>query len=440
MTDARRSRRLAGLLAAALAAVLAAAAPAAAQGWLAWDQSAAAMGRGGAMTAAADDPSAAFYNPAGISSLFGTHVRVDLSTAARGGEFESFEGGSFDRSTLDVAGGIYATHAVAAGVTLGLSINAPWGFSVEWDRPSEFAGRFRVTDGSLRSIVVSPVLAWQARPDLAVGGGVVLTYALLDLRRFEQIPDFSAIGGVGPIALARSTYELDGLGAGWVVGATYRVDDRLSVGASARSGLDLDLVGPAAFVDVAPRELRDFLLPGRDRTIGEILDRLYAPGQNARLPFRLPRVVSGGVAWVPVERVRLTADLQWAGWDDADSLALDFVNDTLDDRQRLGFEDAWAVRAGVEVRHRPGQAIRLGFAHEESPASGAAIPLVPDAARNALSAGYGWTAWRDVSIDLAWRVAFLEDREGVALPGNDSPEGTYESTEHRFMVGISRRF
>lgn len=432
--------RRAGLASVALAALLAAAGPARAQAWLEWDQSAAAMGRGGATTAAGDDPAAAFYNPAGIAGLFGTQVRVDLATAAREGRFDGFGGGSSDRNaTLDLRGGLYATHAVATDLTLGLSVNSPWGLGVEWDRPTEFPGRFRAFDTALRSIAVSPVLAWRATPDLAVGGGVVLTYAVMDLERFEQDPDLSAIGGVGPIALARSTYELDGLGAGWVVGVSWRVDDALALGASLRGGMGLDLVGPVDFVDVAPRELRDVVLPGRERTVGEILDARYVD-QDVRVGFELPRVASGGVSWRPIERVRFTADLQWTGWDDARSLDLDFVDDTLDDRQPLGFDDAWSFRAGVEVRHRPGQAIRLGFAHEGSPASGNAIPLVPDAERNALAIGFGCRTWHDVTLDLAYRVAFLHDREGVALPGNETPDGVYASTEHRWMVGASRRF
>ncbi len=424
----------------ALAAILAAAASADAQAWLRWDQSAPSMGRGGAAAADARDASAAFYNPAGIATLFGTHLRVDALASRRGGEFRAFGAGSFDRDPdLDLAGGVYATHTVTHALTLGLAINSPWRHSVEWERPEAFVGRFHATGTSFRSVVVSPILAWQALPDLAVGGGPVVTYGVLEIDRFEQDPDLSAIGGAGPIALARSHYSLDGLAPGWVVGASWRIDDALSIGAHARSGAEIDLVGPVDFEDVAPQELRDFTLPGQEVTIGEILDERYV-SQEVLTRLSLPMVVSGGFAWSPLERLRLTGDLQWIGWSDSESLDLDFDNDSLDDPQPLGFEDSWTIRTGVEVRHRPGQVVRLGFAHVGSPVPAAgSTPLVPDADRDEISAGVGLT-WREVGIDLAYRVAFLTDREGVALPEETSPDGIFESTEHSFAVGISRRF
>lgn len=425
----------------ALAALLAGASSASAQAWLRWDQSAASMGRGGAVAADARDASAAFYNPAGIATLFGTHVRVDAIASRGGGEFRAFGAGSFERAPeTRLAGGLYATHTVAHDLALGLSVNAPWRHSVEWERPSEFVGRFRATGSSLRSVVISPVLAWQALPDLAVGGGPVFTYGVLEIDRFEQDPELSAIGGTGPIALARSSYSMDGLAPGWVLGVSWRIDDALSIGVHARSEAGIDLVGPVRFEDVAPEELRDFVLRIRDSvTVGEILDERYV-SQEVVTRLTLPMVVSGGVAWSPVERLRLTGDLQWIDWSESGSLDLDFLDDSLDDRQSLGYDDSWSFRAGVEVRHRPGQVARLGFAHVESPApSTGSSPLVPDADRDEISAGLG-LVWRDVGVDLAYRVAFLADREGVALPGDTSPDGVFESTEHTLAIGVSRRF
>lgn len=429
-----------GILCLALAGVAAAAPPAFPQAWLQWDQSAAATGRGGAVAAVADDASAAFYNPAGIASLFGTHLRVDAVASRRGGEFDAFGAGSSGREGgFELSGGLYATHSVSRDLALGLAVNAPWGLSVEWERPGSFVGRFRATRTSIRSVSVSPVLAWQALPRLSVAGGPVFTYGVLELGRFEQDPELSALGGAGPIALARSDYELDGIGAGWVAGASWRVDDALSLGAHLRSSIGLDLVGPVAFVDVAPADLRDFTLPGREVSIGEILDARFVPQEvGARLP--LPATASAGVVWSPMERVRLTGDLQWIDWSEAQSLDLDFVDDSLDDRQPLGYDDSWTLRTGVEVRHRSDQVLRIGFAHVESPAPTSGLtPLVPDADRDELSGGVG-LLWREVTIDLAYRISFLSDREGVALPGDPTPDGIFESTEHTLVVGVSRRF
>ncbi|MDX1661764.1 MAG: outer membrane protein transport protein, partial [Gemmatimonadota bacterium] len=195
------------------------------------------------------------------------------------------------------------------------------------------------------------------------------------------------------------------------------------------------------FEDVAPDELRDFVLRLQDSvTVGEILDERYV-AQQVVATTSLPTLVSGGVAWSPVERLRLTGDLQWFGWEEAGSIGLDFVDDSLDDRLTFDYDDdTWSIRTGVEVRHRPGQVVRLGFAHVESPTSRRSLtPVLPDSDRDEISAGVG-LVWRGVQLDLAYRIAFLSDREGVALPGDPSPDGVYESTEQALAVGIARRF
>jgi len=60
------------------------------------DQDAFAVGRGMAFVATADNPSAIYYNPAGISQLDGHHLRGGVYGLHLGVEYDSPAGRSFD--------------------------------------------------------------------------------------------------------------------------------------------------------------------------------------------------------------------------------------------------------------------------------------------------------------------------------------------------------
>ena len=419
-------------------ALFAAPAPAAAQAWLKWDVAARPMGMGGAAAALDDAASAAWYDPAGIATLVGTRISAGGSLSLRSGEVDAVGLGEFDRESETLADGyLHVVHPLAADLTGGLSVVSPWEISTAWDDPETFPGRFHAFRTRLRSLDVSPVLAWRARPDLAVAAGVHVAWARLELGRFEQDPDLSALGGLGPIALARSDVEMDGTGVGWVAGVHWRPIPAVALAAHARGPVGLDLSGVVDFTGTAPASLRDFRLPTGEETVGELLDATYVD-QAARTRIELPALAAAGVAWDPFDRVRLAATVQWAGWGAVDDLELAFADTILADAIPLDYENAWSLRLGAEVRHSPALFVRVGFAHEESPAPTVGVgPILPDADRNALTAGLGIVRG-EFAFDVAWRVAFLEDREGVALPESVDVDGVYGGTEHRLSFGVSR--
>lgn len=413
--------------------------PVLAQGYLDWARSARSVALAGAGAALADDPQAVFHDPAGIAFLAGTHVRAGASVSGDDAALQAVGAGEFGRE-LDpiVDGGLFLTHAFSRRIHGGLAITSPWSASVEWDDPETFVGRFRATSSRLRTISVQPVVGIRASRDLSAAIGIRAIHADLELERFEQDPALSALGGFGPIALARSDFGLDGVGVGWVAGLHARASPAVSLGLQIRGEVDIDLNGLADFTLVAPDELRQFVLPGADETVGERLDARFVD-QNARTTLRLPRVAVLGSAWQVLDRTTLMADVQWGDWSAVEDLELAFEDDDLRNSLPFDYRDAWAYRLGAELRHGAGIVLRLGYSHEESPARATAVaPLLPDADRNAIGAGIG-VPWMGGAVDAAYRWTVFEDREGVAFPADrDRADGLYEAAEHRFAVSFRR--
>jgi long-chain fatty acid transport protein len=431
-----------GLAAAGLVA-LSTLLPAAAlgQGFLRWPQGPRATAMGGAGAGLAAGPEAAFHSPAGIAWLEGTQIQTGGRLSAGGGSFHAFGQGTrdFDREAeAAVAPALFATHAIAENLTGGLSITSPWAMDVVWERPDSFAGRFLTSGSQLSSLDASLTLAYRAgeRWSLSIGPDVV--YLRLDRDRLAHDPELSALGGGGPIPLARAGYDVDGTAIGWSAGVFGRPRPGVSLGAVYRHAVEVSLEGLVDFTIVAPEELKA-LIRG-DQTIGEILEETYVD-QSARVEVPLPAVLSLGAAWDPVPSVTLAADVQRIGWGELDELDFTPLGTAPADPVALGWQDVWAWRIGAETRTPGGLALRIGYAREESPAPrGGVTPLFPDAEREALSAGAGFD-WRGTGVEVAYRLTVLDDREGVALPSETAdPDGVYESTEHDLSIAVTRRF
>lgn len=410
-----------------------------AQGFLRWPQGARASAMGGAGAGLAAGPEAAFHSPAGIAWLPGTQIEFGGRLSARRGSFHGFGDDDFDREVdPSFAPALFATHELAANVSGGIAITSPWGSEVDWQEPDSFTGRFLTSGSSLSSVDALITLAYRAGERWSVSIGPQIVYLRMDRNRLVHDPELSALGGDGPIPLARSGYDLDGTAIGVSAAVFGRPTPGVSFGVHFRNGIDVPLEGLVEYVIVAPEELKAVIRG--DQTVGEILEETYVD-QSVHLEMPLPAVASVGAAWDPVPYVTVTVDAQRIFWGELDELLFTPLGPAPDDPVPLDWDDVWAWRIGAEARSPEGFAIRVGYAREDSPAPGDGVtPLFPDAERESLSAGAG-IDWRGVGLEFAYRLTVLDDREGVALPDESAgPDGVYESTEHDISFAVTRRF
>jgi len=402
------------------------------------DQSPRATGLAGAGVALADAPDAVFFNPAGLVDLPGTMVMGSLSTNVRDVSFRPFDrSASSGDDSFDPGASFFVTHALAKDLAGGIGVLFPWSFDVDWNAGDDFRGRFFATSTRFRALDVTAALAYRIDERWSVGVGIDIVGGDFENARFEQDPALSALGGGDPIALARTDFDFSGTDVGWNAAVRGRPIDRVTVGLQFRDEVELDLAGAARFSLVAPASLRDFRLPDGAR-VGELLEERFET-QVARLKIVLPRTVVFGAAFEAGPRLRFVGEAQWTDWEEAGTLGFVFADPTLDDRVALDFEGAWTVRGGLEYRDPTGVVLRAGYAREESPAPLVGVtPLLPDGDRDTFTLGAG-IRWAGFDIDGGYRVSLQEDREGIAFPSSVTADGLFETIEHRFSVGISRR-
>ena len=418
---------LAGLLASSLAA-----GPVGAAGFSIYEQGARAMGFAGAFTARADDPSAMYFNPAGLAHLEGTTLLASTNLIYYKSEFsgvapspgfgveEETEGSLFPPFSL------YLANRFSSQVAAGIGVYNPYGLEVEWKNPDTFTGRTISTFSRITPFYIVPTVAWAPSSAWRLGAGANLVLSNVELRRHLQAynPLDDRTDDIGKVALESET----NFGAGFNLGVQWWPSEKMRWGATWRSKVDIDYEGTADFTQ----------LPTGNPTFDAIVAASFPPDQPVETAVTFPALASFGIGRQLTPSWAAEIDVNWTQWSSFDRLELRFPAAPSGNLSIIeDWKDAWNVRAGFEHRGQDGAspwAFRAGYYYDESPQPTEGVgPLLPDANRHGITGGLGWRGER-AAVDGYALVVLAEDRSTEGI-NRDDYNGTYSSTS--FIAGVS---
>jgi long-chain fatty acid transport protein len=421
----RRAIHLVLALLAALALCAALARPAGAAGFSLYEQGARALGTAGAFTARADDPSAMFFNPAGLAHLDGRSLVISPNLIYYKSEFSGvapFPGFGVEEETKGEVFppfALYYGHGIDSKVAAGIGVYSPYGLQVAWKNPDQFTGRTISTFSRITPFYFVPTVAWAPSPAWRLGAGANLVLSTVELRRHLQ-----AFNPIDNETEDIGTVELDshpGFGAGFNAGIQWWPDDRWRLGATYRSEVDIDYEGPAVFTQ----------LPTGNPAFDAIVAATFPPDQRVETAVAFPAQASLGIARVLTPAWTGEVNFNWTQWSAFDRLDLVFpAAPALNESIVEDWDDAINIRAGLEYRGAGGAspwAFRGGYYFDQSPQPTEGVgPLLPDADRHGFTAGLGWRG-ESVAVDAFALLVTAGDRstEGINRDGYD---GTYSST------------
>lgn len=359
---------------------LLASSPALAGGFAVTEQTAVSSGTGGAGAARADDPGAAWHQPAALADGGGWRFDLSLIFARPSLEARALDG-SWSESNdaawatpphLDIS---YAAGRWAAGISLGV----PFGSGISW--PADWEGRHEIVATDLQVFRAAPFVAWSFGK-LRVAAG-----AHLDLGRLQIERNLDFIDMEGDVAI-----DMDGRGFGVDASAYYQATDTLAFGAVYRGRTTMPLDGGA-----------DFTAP--DAFDAKIAD------QAATSKLRLPDQLALG-ARAQFGRYAALADVELAVWSTNKALVVDFANEqTPDVTQRTEWRNTLSLRGGGEYE-RGQLTLRHGLYLEQSPAKTEHLaPSSPDGNRLGLSAGASWRFHPRFAVDVFAESMWILRRE-----------------------------
>lgn len=386
------------------------------------DQDSAALGMAGAFAGQADNPSAAWYNPAGMIQLDGTRVSGGVIGIYPVLTHENTNG-TTDVSSRDIhlPVHLYATHRLDDRFAFGVSINNPFGLSTDWN-PETSATRYVATFSKIVTTEVNPNFAYKLNDDLSVAFGIAYVQLRATLEKTVNVilP--------GPVLLGDHNFRLSGDGDGWGLNAAalYKAAQNVQVGLSYRSRIKIDVDGTADLTGG----------PGAASALG-------------KTSLTLPDLVQVGVSYKASDKLTVNADLDYTLWSTFDRLVVTSNNPSFNATDEKQWRDVWCLRIGGQYKLSDQWKLRAGYVYDQSPVGEAHFDTRnPDEDRQGITIGTGY-ATGNMTVDLAYMYlrfnnrtinnSLADDDLNPFTPDN-SLNGTYKSQAQIAGITIGYAF
>lgn len=398
-----------------------------------------AMAQGGAFAARASDPSAIFFNPAGLSWLSKTQVTAGATIIMPSFKFRGPTNYNMNEevkmeSQVFTPINVYATHTFDEGSLKGLGIGFgvynPYGLGTKWD--DNWIGRAITQETLLETFYLSPTISYAYRDLVSVGVG--LNYVISNVKLRQAITVFEP-----PMNLKLTG---DGSGMGFNAGILIRPHEMVSLGFTYRSEAKIEYDGDADFGVTIPSQKALF------------------PGGAVKTSVKMPATYFAGIAFMPMENLEIEFDYQGIQWSSYDKLEIDFVNDATTDPTKVikqadvvspkNYKDSYILRAGLEYNcPMSGMKIRAGYLYDHTPVPDEHLePLLPDADRNGFNFGLGYKILPNLTVDVSY--LFLQWKQRTTTKTTNDPampddkrvsfDGTYNGNAHLIGMNFSYSF
>lgn len=401
------------------------------------EQNASGLGNAYAgQAAAAENASTIFWNPAGMTRLPGRQASGALNIIRPKSEFSNT--GSAAPTPLNPLGGnggdagdwafvpnAYLSWQLAPQWWVGLGVTVPFGLKTEYE--PAWMGRFQSRMAEIRTIDVSPSVAFKLNDSVSFGGGISFQKADVKFQRATLLGAPFPVGTEGNINL-----KIDDESWGWNLGVLFNAGPATRVGVTYRSAIEHDLEGTLAVTG-----------PG-----GVLIAN---PG--SRLTAELPDTISVGIAHRINPRWEVLGDVTRTRWSTIKALpliatsasAVGAAGTTLD-TFNFQFRDTYRVGVGLNWEWRNDATLKFGVAYDRSPVTDAfRTATLPDDDRVWLAFGVKYRLSRQATLDFGYAHLFIDDpsiamRRNAELPPRGNLVGQYDSNVNIFSAQLTYSF
>lgn len=352
------------------------------------DMSAAAAGAGNAFTASADDPSAMYYNPAGLAWQPGFNLQFSgamrfenmsaQQSAARGTPFNTSKPGSL--------AGVYGSWMpTGSHWGMGFAIDRPYLLNTSWD--TAFGGSAQRTSFDALHGGLNAVYAISSSLAVSLGGDL-----------------YSSKGEVSSTTTSFSGKDRASFGGN--VSVLWHPRPSWAVGAMLKSGSTIRLNGTA----------------------------VGAVSGNADVKVKLPDVARFGVMHVIADKYRIEVDTSWTRWSTQKNLN---VQGSTSELNALSMRDSIGVMTGLSWFWRENATFRFGYAFDQAATrDGGFNARIVDASSHRLSLGTGADLF-DVHLDVAYAYSFSPNR---TIQNAGVFDGTWRNRRQSLALSVSKHF
>lgn len=378
-----------------------------------------AVAMGGAFTAVSNDPSAVYWNGAGLSFLKGTHFMLSTHAIQPKSTFRGVlpavdENKLIDQTFFPV--NFFASHFINEQWAVGFGFTVPFGLGTKWD--DEWVGRYLAVETELQALTLSPVVSFRPIEQLAISAGFVYSFAEVLIER--KNPQTPFVGD--------ATIHLEGddkAAFGYNLGLMYKPTDKLTFGVSYHSQIEYDFEGTATSTGAQ-----------------QLIDAKRLPMGDIKATLTTPFNLAFGVAYQALDNLLLSADFQLVGWSSYDTLAVDFVDPVYPDvaSPRM-YEDSYFVRFGLDYTVNHDLSIQGGIYFDKNPVPNEYLnPSLPETDRLGFSIGAEYKLFNN--LGLRGSYLFIRGSElrvensKEYYSGNSGFNGVYTTYANVFSLSL----
>ena len=381
-----------------------------------------AISMGGAFVALADDYSAVFWNPAGLTYIKGSSFSlygVDI-LAKTNYKFELLGVKAESYRKDELSGMVAFYYDVNEDLKTGIAIYVPSGLAVEWDGSqlkNLTAGKLFSWKSKIFVMSISPVVAYKLNDWISAGAALNLYYGSMNMEK-------------GVVLMSSYPSQYTSSGSGFAVGATAGIIvepiEYLQFGISVRTPFKTNLSG--------------------ETTIDEISRLGFNESSQWESSINFPAWVAAGLAIFPTEDLTITFDLQWTGWSSLKEVVYKFKDPQWkvmfesreENKLSLEWESTLQIRVGTEYYITDEIALRAGYYFDPSPVSERTLNiLLPSTAFKAFTFGAGYLGEK-FAIEFAGE--YLKGKNRKVAIGEGLMPGDYSMNVLSFSFALSYFF
>ncbi len=376
-----------------------------------------AISMGGAFIAVADDYSAVFWNPAGLTQMDKANLSIFSSIIVPTGTYKYAPAGidMETESKMFPAPALTYYKPLSDKLVFGLAVYATSGAGAYWDGTPlvPFNTGYPVNtkvytwESQVMGITFSPVIAYKLSDKFSLGVTLNIQYGSLDMNREANGFQF--------------TEEAAGIGFGATFGALFKPSDKFSLGFVFKLPQKVKLKG-----DIALEGLSAAVpIPGLEDSVETTREITW------------PMFAGVGIAFKPTDKLTIAADVQYTKWSELDEIhattddamwntALPFVGKLIDGTTyELMWDDATQIRVGFDYKVSDKFSIRGGYYNDPAPSPDSTLNiLLPSIDYNVFTIGFGYHTEKLI-LDAGFEYLSGSDRDasmagviaGTAMPG-----------------------
>jgi len=400
------------------------------------EHSSRAMALGGAFTAIADDPSALYFNGAGITQLNGTQFLIGTTLITPTSSFRGVAPATNEykiEKQVFFPTHVYITQKLNDKFAVGLGFNSPFGLGTKWD--DSWPGKYLAIETSVKTFAFNPTVAYKVMDELSVSASFVYSFARVNItKKMPQYNSQAPLAGDAFVDLSGT----DDAAFGFHLGILAKPVKNLSIGLSYHSQTKYNFSGTAK-IDASH----------------QLVDMGAIPANSPiKADLKTPANIAIGVAYDLFPQLKLSAEYQYVGWSSYDVLKVEFTDpkyESLTTSSKRDYENAYIIRFGADYKLNDNLSLLGGIYYDKDPVKAEMLnPSLVDADRIGLSIGAHYKINEKLGASLSYLFVrgeqmdisnSTQDYSGMGMLQANQPiapfNGTYNSYANLLAISFN---